>query len=286
VAAHSQLGLARYAEAMVEVRRGDVVRAGELAGEGERYAESSADELYRILNIGLAAHASVSVGEMAQAARRLHNLPAHLIALGWREPTVFPLWPDAIESLIAVGERDLASRYHRVFDANARAYQRPTAMATAARCAGLLQAAGGDVPAALETLAGAVALHQRSPDRYELGRTLLILGATRRRARMKRAAREVLTEALAIFDELGSPRWAERVHAELARIGGRVGATDLTGTEQRVAELAARGATNREIAAELFVTGKTVEVHLSRIYRKVGVRSRAELAHRFRAGKS
>ncbi|GAA2218384.1 AAA family ATPase [Micromonospora olivasterospora] len=284
-AAHGQPGLARYAEAMVAVRQGDLVRARSLAAEGRQLAEAGGDELYRIQNTGVLAHAAVALGEWAEAARLLREMPDHLIALGWREPTVFPLWPDAIESLMAVGEPDLATRYHGIYAANADAYARPTAQATAARCAGLLQASRGDLPGALDTMSAAARLHQRSPDRYESGRTLLALGAIRRRARMKRAAREALDDALAIFEELGSPVWAERVRAEIARIGGRVATTELTDAEERVAALAARGARNRAIAAELFLTENTVEVHLSRIYRKLAVRSRAELAHRFPAGK-
>jgi DNA-binding CsgD family transcriptional regulator len=284
-AAHGQPGLARYAEAMVAVRQGDLARARSLAGEGVRLADAGADELYRIQNAGVLAHAAVALGEWAEAAALLREMPDHLIALGWREPTVFPLWPDAIESLMAVGELDLATRYLGIYAANADAYARPTAQATAARCTGLLQATRGDLPGALEALANAVSLHERSPDRYELGRTLFALGATRRRARMKRAARQGLDGALAIFEELGSPVWADRVRSEIARIGGRVATTELTRAEERVAELAARGSTNRAIASELFLTESTVEAHLSRVYRKVGVRSRAELAHRFHGGK-
>src|SRR5215210_7860648 len=105
--------------------------------------------------------------------------------------------------------------------------------------------------------------------------------ATRRRARMKRPAREALEQALVVFEELGAPLWAERARAELARVGGRPAATgELTPTERRIAALAAEGHSNKEIAAALFVTPKTVGTQLSRIYRKVGVHSRTELARR------
>jgi DNA-binding NarL/FixJ family response regulator len=96
----------------------------------------------------------------------------------------------------------------------------------------------------------------------------------------KRLAREALEQALAIFEELGARLWADKVRAELARISGRGPASeDLTETERRVAELAAQGRTNKEIAAELFMGLSTVEAHLSQVYRKLGVR-RAELATR------
>ena len=119
------------------------------------------------------------------------------------------------------------------------------------------------------------------PYPFERGRTLLCLGTVRRQAQQRKAAREALEEALAIFEELGARLWAEKARAELARISGRRTTSDeLTGTERRVAELAASGHTNKEIAAELFMGVSTVEAHLSRIYRKLGLRSRTELAGR------
>ena len=93
-------------------------------------------------------------------------------------------------------------------------------------------------------------------------------------------AREALEQALAIFEELGARLWAEKARAELARISGRAPASEeLTETERRVAELAAQGRTNKQIAAELYMGLSTVESHLSHVYRKLGVR-RAELAAR------
>ena len=102
----------------------------------------------------------------------------------------------------------------------------------------------------------------------------------RRQAQRKKAAREALEQALAIFDGLGARLWSEKARAELRRISGRAPAPDgLTETELRVADLAAHGRTNKEIAAELFMGVSTVEAHLSRVYRKLGVR-RAGLATR------
>ncbi|MEO5793193.1 MAG: helix-turn-helix transcriptional regulator [Gaiellaceae bacterium] len=99
-----------------------------------------------------------------------------------------------------------------------------------------------------------------------------------RRLKQKRAAAETLAEAAALFERLGSPDWARRTHDELGRIGLRRGDPDeLTETERRVAELAASGLTNREVAQIAFVSPKTVEANLARVYRKLGIRSRAEL---------
>ena len=107
-------------------------------------------------------------------------------------------------------------------------------------------------------------------------------GAVERRAKRKREARETLRRALDAFEKLGAPLWADKASAELARIGGRAPALlGLTPTEGRVAELVASGSTNREVADALFVSVHTVEANLKRIYRKLGIRSRTELASRF-----
>jgi DNA-binding CsgD family transcriptional regulator len=114
---------------------------------------------------------------------------------------------------------------------------------------------------------------------FELGRTLLVQGAIRRRAKQKRPARESLQQALEIFERLGAPLWAAKAHAELARVSGRrpvVG--ELTPAERRVARLAAAGRTNKEIADSLFMSTRTVGGHLSHVYVKLGIRSRTELA--------
>jgi DNA-binding NarL/FixJ family response regulator len=121
--------------------------------------------------------------------------------------------------------------------------------------------------------------HGRAADPFEHARTLLALGRTQRRAKKRAAARATLEDALARFDRLGAPLWAEQTRAELARIGGRAPSRhELTEAERRVARLVADGSTNREVAAALFLTEHSVETVLTSIYRKLGVRSRVELA--------
>jgi len=115
----------------------------------------------------------------------------------------------------------------------------------------------------------------------ERARSLLVLGRIRRRRRKRLAAKAPLEEALAIFEAVGSPRWAEQASAEIACLGLRPRASDsLTLSEERVAHLAASGLTNHEVAASLIVSPKTVEAQLARAYRKLGIRSRAELGAR------
>jgi DNA-binding NarL/FixJ family response regulator len=107
-----------------------------------------------------------------------------------------------------------------------------------------------------------------------------VLGSVRRRAKRKAAARDALDEALANLEAIGARLWADRARAELARIGGRARSSGLTPTEERVAELVAEGRSNKEVADELFVSVRTVEANLTRIYAKLGIRSRTELAGR------
>jgi len=119
--------------------------------------------------------------------------------------------------------------------------------------------------------------HQRLPMPFELARTQLLVGQLQRRQKHREAASATLRTALATFENLGTPLWADRARAELKRASGVRTRAELTASEQQVAELAATGATNKEMAAALFISPKTVEANLSRIYRKLGIRSRAEL---------
>ncbi len=143
-------------------------------------------------------------------------------------------------------------------------------------------------PPVAAVLASGTALEQRimrvtGLPAFELARTLRAQGMVLRRHKHKAAARASLEQALGIFERLGAPLWAEATSAELGRVGLRpaapVDVRGITAAEARVAELVAAGRSNREVAGELFMSPKTVEAHLSRIYRKLGVRSRTELAH-------
>jgi DNA-binding CsgD family transcriptional regulator len=149
------------------------------------------------------------------------------------------------------------------------------------RTEGLLLAAHGDFATALSRLERAVETLEtlRAPWPMQLAWTLLALGSVQRRSRQKHAAQETLERALEIFEQLGARLWAEKTRAELSRIGGRPSRPgSLTATEQRVADLVAAGHSNAEVAHRLFMSPKTVEWNLSKIYKKLHVRSRTELA--------
>jgi DNA-binding NarL/FixJ family response regulator len=120
---------------------------------------------------------------------------------------------------------------------------------------------------------------------FERARTLLAKGQLHRRRKEKRLADETLHAALAIFEDLGATVWADRARQELGRVGRRPHApTELTATEHQVADLAARGLSNRQIAEQAFLAPKTVGNVLERVYLKLGIHSRAELGARMSSG--
>jgi DNA-binding CsgD family transcriptional regulator len=188
---------------------------------------------------------------------------------------------DLLEALVAVGELEEAEEILATWDERAAALDRAWALAILARCRGVASAARGDLDAAFASFDRALGEHARTTDPFHRARTLLALGRTQRRAKRRAAARETLEAARAEFERLGAPLWAEQTRDELARIGGRTSSGDeLTESERRIAALVAEGRTNREVAAALFLTEHSVETALTRVYRKLGVRSRAELASR------
>jgi DNA-binding CsgD family transcriptional regulator len=220
-----------------------------------------------------------------------HGALAHLVpvrealeAMGLADPGVVRCLPDEIEAHLALGHLDEAEALLDGLTEQATVTGRAWALAAAARCRGLLRAARGDWAGALSDLDRSQKELAALGQPFERARSLLVEGTIRRRARQKRAARDALEAALAVFESLGARLWAERTRGELLRIGGRTATPhDLTATEERVASLVAAGWTNREVATALFMSVKTVESNLRQIYRKLGVASRRELARLDRA---
>jgi ATP/maltotriose-dependent transcriptional regulator MalT len=206
---------------------------------------------------------------------------------GVEDPSVYRFWPDAIEALIATGELIQAEPLLAMLEERGRTLGRPSALAIAARCSALLFAASGDIPGAQRAAEDALRTHDAFTQPFELARTLLIKGRIARRAKKKRVAREVLTQALNIFDGLGAVLWSRQALEELSRIGGRAPARgELTPAEEQVATLVAEGRANREVAAVLYLSENTIESHLTHIYSKLGVHSRTELARRLTTQRS
>ena len=273
-------GAASFAVALVSAHLGRVAEARAAAETGIAVTSESGSALFRLLNTWALGFLELSLGDVAAAAGFLRALPGELEAMGYANPGVRPVYADAIEARIAVGDPDVEPLIDRLED-RGRRLDYPWAVAVAARCRGLLLAARGDADAATRELERALVEHDRSPQPLERGRTLLALGTIQRRARRRGLARETLTQALELFDSLGAPLWAEKATTEIARLGGRTPVGDgLTPTETKVAELVAQGLSNKEVASALYVTVRTVETHLSKAYAKLGVRSRSELARR------
>jgi DNA-binding NarL/FixJ family response regulator len=198
------------------------------------------------------------------------------------EPELHQYLPVALEALIALGELARAQRNLDWFAARARALDREWAIAMAARCRALLLAARGDLDAAVRVLAPAAPLFERLHMPFEHARTLLVHGQLQRRRRKKRAARESLQQALTLFEQHGAALWADRARDELERLPAGPSDRLLTAAEQRIVALTTTGLSNKQIAAELFISVHTVELHLSHAYVKLGVHSRSELAYRLR----
>ncbi|TMM30265.1 MAG: helix-turn-helix transcriptional regulator, partial [Actinobacteria bacterium] len=222
-------------------------------------------------------------GDAAAGADHLEEADRQAQVLGWGSPDARPWTADYAEALLELGRVDEAVRVVDRWEADASRLARDRVLAHVTRCRGLVAAARGAVDEAVALLEHAVERHDEAGDAFGRARALLALGVVRRRARQKRAARDAISAALAVFEQLGAATWIEKAGAELGRIGGRTRAKGLTAAERRVAALVAEGRTNREVAAALFLGERTVETHLSHVYAKLGVRSRAELARTFRA---
>jgi DNA-binding CsgD family transcriptional regulator len=217
-------------------------------------------------------------GEPSAAKEWFEKADRRASELGWGEPSVRWWTTDYAEILLENGRIDDAVRVVDVWEADAARVAREWVLAHVTRCRGLVAAAEGEVPRAGSLLEQAVEQHEDVGDPFGAARALLGLGVVRRRARKKRDARDAIQAALDGFEQLGAAQWAEKARGELGRIGGRKREEGLTPAERRVAVLVAEGRTNREVAAALFLTERTVASHLSHVYAKLGVRSRTELA--------
>jgi DNA-binding CsgD family transcriptional regulator len=191
--------------------------------------------------------------------------------------------PNAVEALVALGRVDDAEALLARFDA--RWPHQGRAMPARLRCRALLLLARRDLDASFVAAEEGVAASEAVGLPLDRGRALLAAGEALRRLGQRRRAAEKLDAAKEVFAELGAPLWVARAETELHRASPRPRRErELTSAERRVAGLVAAGRTNREVAAQLFTTVGTVEVHLTRIYRKLAVRSRTELARRVAEG--
>jgi DNA-binding CsgD family transcriptional regulator len=244
-------------------------RAFELAGD------TGAVPIFASWALG---HLALSRGDPTGALENLGPLLEHHDREAIREPGALPFASDAIEALVATGRLDEAVHALDPYEAAAERLERRRGLAAARRCRGLLVAVEGDLARATRELEAAVELSSGGDTPFERARSLMALGAAQRRAKRRREARETLEEALAGFERVGAALWAERARGELKRISGRAATPGaLTPAEERVATLVAEGKTNREVAAALYLSDRTVEGHLSHIFGKLGIKHRAEV---------
>ena len=271
-----------HVEGEVAASRGRLDQARSRAEEVRRAAIANGDVQIQLDGDILLANVELLGGDPGAAHQRLQPRRVSAIAngpwyLGWR---TLALWSSDIEALIALDRLDEAQQVLDDLLQRALAYPNPNALAIAKRCEGLVLAARGELATAINALDVALAEHARRCLPLELGRTLLEKGSIERRAKRKTAAKHTLEQALAMLEPAGAAIWVARARDELGRIGLRraVVTEGLTPAQRRVAEMAANGATNREIAQTLYMSGRTVESHLTKIYNQLNIRSRAQLA--------
>jgi DNA-binding CsgD family transcriptional regulator len=272
--------VARWACALVDAHLGRVEAARMNAERVIELSEADDDLAFVVQGRNVLGFLALSLGDAEEAVRRLEPLPGMIEQLGIREPTL-GFEPNLAEALVLSGDIEAAREVTGRLAAVGRELDRPRAVATALRCSGLIAAAEGRLDEAIADHVAALRVLEGVGQPFERARSLLALGTAQRRAKRRGEARASLDAALAVFAELGAELWVGRAREEIARLGGRPARDrdELTPTERRVA-LAAEGRSNREIAAELFVTERTVEANLTRAYRKLGVRSRTQLARR------
>jgi DNA-binding CsgD family transcriptional regulator len=266
-------------EALVEAHLGAVDSALARIAEGLELTDRFAVLPARLEMMATRGFIELSLGRYDEADRTLTDVAAAAEDSGLLEPALFRYHGDAIEAKIALGRLDEAATLVDRIEHLAAALQRPWLVLIAGRGRGLLQAAGGQLGDACDVLAAALA-EDRTGQPFERARTLLSYGSVQRRHRQKSGARDALVAAHNTFADLGATLWVEKSAAELARVGGRAPTAGLTPTERQVAELIAAGRTYREVASELFISPKTVQWNLSKVYRKLDIRSRAELPGR------
>ena len=270
--------VAQSALAGVQAWEGDADACRRTAAEAigtARRARSVVDELSARSALGLLAlglgRAGEVVDELLPAARRWHEST-------FAEPSGVPFVPDLVEAY-AQGSRGEAGGWLDRFRAAAEQSKRQWALAAVARCEGLL----ADADAFDEPFERSLSLLESSPLALDLARTHLVYGERLRRAGRRREARSHLRVAHDAFALVDAEPWARRAASELRATGETVGPRTpdrearLTPQELQIAHLVAAGKTNKEIAAQLYLSPKTIESHLAKTYRKLDIHSRAEL---------
>jgi len=270
--------MALRAVALVDAHEGDLERAQAAATDGTERTEREGSGALTAAWLLVTALVAASRGDAAAAEEATGRAWRHLRQVGYVEPMRLDPSPERIEALAVLGRLDEAKVELSGLEARHRRVAKPWAAAAIARGQARIAIADGDIEAAIAATSMVAAGPPPEWSRFDAARVMLVRGEVLRHARSRRDADEVLGRALAIFRDLGAAVWAERVTAEQARLGlTRSSALVLTPTEARVARLAGDGLSTRDVAAEMGISPRTVETHLSSLYGKLGVTSRAEL---------
>jgi DNA-binding CsgD family transcriptional regulator len=267
-------------EATLACLRGDGDRTRALAGQaldavtGQRW---DLLEIDRVLGV-----VAVCEGDFATAVARFRAVWSHCEREGVDEPGVFPVGAELAEAALAIDQRPLATDVIERLARLATEQAHPWGSVSVRRCRALLVLSGVAAwdEAAHEELLRVAGDYAGLGWHFDAGRTLLALGREARRARKWAIARAALSDAASRFDALGCLGWSDHARSILEGLAGRKPGKpgDLTPSERRAAVLASEGRSNKQIAAAMFVSVHTVEVHLGRAYGKLGVESRSQLA--------
>jgi len=267
---------AQYATVLLD--RGD----GEAAGQVLRRLglDGPLPDTVHLYEARLAAGLTrVTTGQVREGIDQIREVGRLWEAIGARNPDMITWRPHLAQALLLLGNYDEARTLAGEHAAMARAWGAARPLACALRVQGLTL--GGEE--GIVSLRESVQVARDSPGRLELALSLVELGAAERRANRRTAARDPLEEGLSLAHQCGARGLQDRALAELLAAGARPrrppasGRDTLTPSELRIADLAAAGQTNREIAQRLFITPKTVEAHLARAFRKLHIGSRAQL---------
>ncbi|MFJ1532915.1 LuxR C-terminal-related transcriptional regulator [Streptomyces mirabilis] len=274
-ACHLQAALAMFAAVT-----GDEDVCRERAEAARSYALARGLGLPAALALFALAFLDLSTGRFAASAARLRALAAFGPGHGHRAIRHIAT-PHYVEAAVRTGDTRVARAAHADYDHWARTVRSPDDLALSARCRALL-ASGAE---AVEHYRTALDLHASGTRDFERARTELLFGGALRRLRHRTEARDRLHSALEAFEHFGSPQCAAAARTELRVLGEPVspvrGADDLvarlTAQQLMVARMAADGATNREIAARLLLSPRTIDHHLRGVFARLGIRSRIEL---------
>jgi DNA-binding CsgD family transcriptional regulator len=268
--------------ALLAAGQGDLAATREWSALAITRSRETGSRWDEIEGLRASAMGSLLAHEPEAAAKTL--LPAwnSLLAEGVAEPGVFPLAPELVQALVESDDLAQATVVTNGLAEVASQSEHPWASATVSRCHGMIALAESDEGLGPPDLTEASAAYESLGLRFDAARCLLSLGRAQRRRRQWGSARSTTERAIGAFDAIGSFGWSADARGELGRMGARRPTADghLTAAEERAAQLAAAGLSNKEIARELAVGVHTVEVHLSRVYAKLGVRSRGQLAAR------